>query len=100
MIAVDHLTTAVVEALSTRYCPIDTGLFETRLFSIAAAFCLLGVALFVAGRVRLKTGMPRTIVYTTAAVVLLFAIGGAGLDLFGLSGCTGSTAGVTWDWPW
>ena len=100
MIAVDHLTAAVMDALSSGYCPTSKTNFLVSLFAAFAVFCGIGFGLIVAAS-RSMNSTRRFVVYIGAAVLLLFALGGAGWDVFGLSGCgSHATAGVTWDWPW
>ena len=100
MIAVDHLTAAVMDALSSGYCPTSKTNFLLRLFVTLAVFCGIGFGLIAAAS-RSKNSTRRFVAYTGAAVLILFALGGSAWDLFGLSGCGNhTTAGLIWDWPW
>ena len=100
MIVVDHLTAAVMDALSSGYCPTSKTKFLLALFAAIAAFCGIGFA-FILAASRPMNSTRTFVAYTSAAVLILFALGGAGWDIFGLSGCgSHATAGVTWDWPW
>ena len=91
LIAVDHLAVAVTQELSSRYCPVSKGLFLIELFVLLAIFCVVGLVLIRRGNTARLAGI----------FVLLFAVGGAALDLFGLSGCGAHfTPGLTWDHPW
>lgn len=100
MIAVDHLTAAVMDALSSGYCPTNKMYFLLRLFAAVAVFCGIGFGLIAAAS-RSKNSTRKFVTRTATAVLILFALGGAAWDLFGLSGCgTHSTAGLIWDWPW
>lgn len=100
MIAVDHLTAAVMDALSSGYCPASKTHFMLRLLGAVAIFCGIGFGLICAA-FRSMNAPQRAVAYTGAAVLILFAVGGAAWDLFGLWGCGyHTTAGLTWDWPW
>jgi len=98
--AVDHLTAAVMDALSSGYCPTSKSYFLLRLFAAVAVFCCIGFGLIVAAT-RLKGSERRFFARIGGVVLILFALGGAAWDLFGLSGCgSHATAGLIWDWPW
>ena len=100
MIALDHLTAAVMDALSSGYCPTSKTDFLLRLFIAFAVFCGIGIALIAAAS-RSKHPMRRFVTLTAAAVLILFALGGAAGNLFGLYGCgSHTTAGLIRDWPW
>lgn len=87
----DHLAAAVAQELSSRYCPTNKETFLIALFLLVAAFCIAGVILQRSGRVARIAGI----------LLILFAIGGAGMDLFGFLGCGPHiTPGLTWDYPW
>lgn len=101
MIAVDSLTTAVINALSSGYCPSNKTLFLMRLFAIVSTICVIGLALAGTARFRVKSATVRLVMYTGAAVLMLFALGGGAVNLFALSGCAGqATPGLIRDWPW
>jgi len=100
MIAVDHLTTAVMDALSSGYCPTSKTVFLLRLVVAVAIFCCAGFGLIAAGS-RSRGPESRFALRVCGAVAIVFALGAAAWDLFGLSGCgTHATAGLLWDWPW
>ena len=100
MIAVDHLTAAVMDALSSGYCPTSKTDFLLRLFIAVAVFCVVGFGLIAAASAS-KDSTRRFVTFTAAAVLIAFAVGGAAGNLFGLSGCgSHTTAGLIRDWPW
>ena len=100
MIAVDHLTSAVAEALSSGYCPTNKAAFLGSLAALVGIFCIAGIAAIAAAR-RKDNDRARHALRIAGTVLVVFAIGAAALNLFGLSGCgPHATAGVTRDWPW
>jgi len=87
--ALDHLQSAVVHDLASRYCPPSKGAFLMRFWLLFALFVLAAPAAFLAARRR-----------AIAWAVLVFAIGAGALVLYGLSGCNGAAAaGLFWEWP-
>lgn len=87
----DSLTVAVAHELSSRYCPTNKESFLVTLVVLVVAFCVAGIVLRRFGRVARIAGI----------VLILFALGGTALDLFGLSGCGPHfSPGLTWDHPW
>ncbi len=73
------LIRAVVEALSSGYCPANEVSFLAELAALVTLLCIAGVVLLRFGRVARIVGV----------MLVVFAIGGAAIDLFGLSGCNG-----------
>lgn len=87
----DSLTVAVAHELSSRYCPTNKESFLVTLALLVVAFCVAGIVLGRFGRVARVAGI----------VLILFAIGGGALDLFGLAGCGAHfSPGLAWDNPW
>jgi hypothetical protein len=88
----DHgLVRAVTQSLASGYCPTNEALFLEQLFSLVALFGIAGIVLLRFGRVARIVGI----------MLVVFAIGAATIDLFGLSGCRGHIEkGLTWDHPW
>jgi hypothetical protein len=85
------LIRAVVVALASGYCPTNGTAFLLELVALVAFFCIAGIVLLRLGRVARIVGI----------MLVVFAIGGAAIDLFGLSGCNGHIEkGLTWDHPW
>ena len=100
VIAVDHLTAAVIDALSSGYCPMNKMYFLLKLLAAVALLCAAGFGLIAAAS-RSKSSTRRVVTRIGATALILFALGGAACDLFGLSGCgTHTEAGLIWDWPW
>lgn len=86
-----HLNPAVADSLASFWCPTNRASFLATLFALVAAICIVGIVLRRFGRVARIAGL----------VLILFAIGGGAMELFGLSGCGPHfAAGVTWDRPW
>lgn len=100
VLAVDHLTIAVAQDLSSRYCPHSKSVLMMRGLAIFAPLVLIAlVLLFVANRAA-KDGRPSPLLRLAAYALLLFAIGSAALVAFGLTGCVGTPAeGLIWEWP-
>jgi hypothetical protein len=85
------LIRAVVEDLASGYCPANEASFLSTLFALVALLCIAGLVLLRFGRVARIVGI----------MLVVFAIGAAAIDLFGLSGCNGNIEkGLTWDQPW
>lgn len=85
------LVRAVTESLASGYCPTNEALFLEQLFSLVAVFCIAGIVLLRFGRAARIAGI----------MLVVFAVGAASIDLFGLSGCNGHIEnGLTWDHPW
>lgn len=68
MIAVDHLTAAVMDALSSGYCPASKTHFMLRLLGAVAIFCGIGFGLICAA-FRSMNAPQRAVAYTGAAVL-------------------------------
>lgn len=101
LLAMDHLQMAVARDLSSRSCPHSNTAFLSRLVVLFAAFVAVAVSLFYSANRSATRPWARASQLVAAAVVLLFAIGGGALVLYGLSGCSGTPAeGLIWDWPW
>lgn len=101
MIAVDHLHAAVMDALSSGYCPRNKAIFLMTLFTLVSTFCVFGLAVAGVARFRLRDARFKIVAYIVASMLVLFAIGAGALDLFGFFGCGNHIAeGLTWDWPW
>jgi hypothetical protein len=95
------LYVALAKDLSSRYCPVDRTIFLSRLGVLLAVCACIGLLLFAFAKYRKQSAQRRERAYIAACAVAAFAIGGAALVIFGLSGCGGATeAGLTWDWPW
>jgi len=89
--AMDHLASSVAETLRTNYCPANKAIFLAVLGGIVAASCAIGIALMGRGNTARVAG----------TLLVIFAVGGAALDLFGFFGCGNRIEpGLTWDWPW
>lgn len=89
--ASDRLKTAVVDALSSGYCPTNRSAFLLELVALAAIFCVAGVTLYRFGRIARIAGI----------LLVCFALGGAALDLFGFLGCGNhNVPGLSWNRPW
>lgn len=94
-------TVLVAHDLSSRYCPIDRGLFVARVALTVGTVACIALLLFAVGRFKRLQPNRRMTWYIAACAVALFAAGSGALVIFGLSGCGGATeAGLTWDWPW
>lgn len=92
---------ALINDLSSRYCPVDRTIFLERLGLIFALLAGLSLLLFAVGRLGAKYSHRKELAYIAAWAVVAFAIGSGLLVILGLSGCGGgSQAGLTWDWPW
>ena len=85
------LIRGVLEALASGYCPTNGRAFALELVALVAFFCIAGVVMLPFGRVARVVGI----------LLVVFAVGAAAIDLFGLSGCNGHLEkGLTWDHPW
>lgn len=85
------LIRAVTEALASGYCPTNQSTFVLELVALIALFCITGIVLQRFGRIARIVGI----------ILVVFAIGAAAIDFFGLSGCNGHIEkGLTWDRPW
>jgi hypothetical protein len=94
----DPVAPAVIEDLSSRYCPHDLHLFVLRLAVFVLAFFAVGIVTLVVAR---KTSTKQLWPFAAGWVLIVFALGAGALDFFGFSGCNGHfTPGLTWDWPW
>jgi len=99
-LAIDHLQVAVAQDLSSRYCPHSKAAFLAKLWALFAVFLATTLALFIAANRSTKRPSGRMALYIVAGGLLLFAIGGCALILYGLSGCSGAASeGLIWDWP-
>jgi hypothetical protein len=100
LLAIDYLQAAVAQDLSSQYCPHSKAVFLTRVLAIFVIFLATASALFFAANATTKRRSRRITLYIVAGGLLLFAIGGAALVLYGLSGCSGAAAeGLIRDWP-
>jgi len=100
LLAIDHLQVAVAQDFSSRYCPHSKAVFLTRFWALFAVCAATALSLFFTAYRSEKRPSVRTLLYVVAGGLLLFAIGGGALVLYGLSGCSGVAAeGLTWDWP-
>ncbi len=100
LLAIDHSQIAVAQEFSSRYCPHSKAIFLMRFWALFALFAAAGLALFVTAYRSPKRPSLRMPLYVVAGALLLFAIGGGGLVLYGLSGCSGAAAeGLIWNWP-
>ena len=100
LLAIDHVQTAVAQDFSSRYCPHSKTVFLIRFWALFALFATAALSLFLTAHRREKRPSVRTLLYVVAGALLLFAIGGGALVLYGLSGCSGVAAeGLIWDWP-
>jgi hypothetical protein len=100
LLAIDHLQIAVAQEFSSRYCPHSKGVFLIRFSALFAVFGAAALSLFLTAYRSPKRRSVLTSLYIVAGALLLFAIGGGVLVLYGLSGCSGVAAeGLIWDWP-
>jgi hypothetical protein len=100
LLAIDHLQVAVAQDFSARYCPHSKADFLMRFWALFALFVAVALALFLTAYRNAKHPSRQTLLYIAAGAILLFAIGGGALVLYGLSGCSGVAAeGLIWDWP-
>jgi hypothetical protein len=100
LLAIDSLQMAVGQDLSARYCPHSKVVFLMRFWTIFAVFVIAALLPILAAHRSTKSPSGRAPLYLAAGILLLFAIGGAALVLYGLSGCSGVAAeGLIWDWP-
>ncbi len=96
LLAIDHVQTAVAQEFSSRYCPHSKAVFLMRFWALFALLVAAALTLFLTA----YRGAKRPSLYVVAGVLLLFAVGGGALVLYGLSGCSGVAAeGLIWDWP-
>jgi predicted benzoate:H+ symporter BenE len=100
LIAADGLKAAVIDSLTSGYCPASKSHFLLALLASVAILCGAGFALMAAAS-RSRDSRRRFVLRTAAVVVILFTVGGAAIDLFGFCGCGSHIeAGLTRDWPW
>ncbi|MBV8283160.1 MAG: hypothetical protein JO029_03470 [Candidatus Eremiobacteraeota bacterium] len=96
----DGLTRAVIEDLSSRYCPHSEYVFFVRLTVSIGTTCLVAAALFFSAYIRRRGASLRVWPFAWACVLVAFAVGWCALDLYALSGCNGNfQEGLVWDWP-
>jgi hypothetical protein len=100
LLAIDHLQVAVAQEFSSRYCPQSKAVFLTRFWALFALLVVTALSLYLTAYRSAKRPSVRTPLYVVAGALLLFAIGGGALVLYGLSGCNGVAAeGLIWNWP-
>jgi hypothetical protein len=100
LLAIDHLQIAIAQDFSSRYCPRSKAVFLMRFWALFALFVAAALSLFLTAYRSPKRPSGRTSLYIIGGALLLFAIGGGALVLYGLSGCSGIAAeGLIWDSP-